>query len=84
MEIFFLKGFLDTNGLNIVQKEAQKTKQLVESGLWLDAYEAWISTRVAIYRQSPTIDFFNVLKKNVLYREHFFRVQGKHVGIFYN
>lgn len=63
----FLQGFLDTKGLNIVQEEAEKTKQLVESGSWMDAYEAWSSTEGAIYGQSPTINFFNILKKeNIL------------------
>ena len=54
---------VNTTGFNIVQKEAIKTKVLIEAGRWLDAERAMLNTLSVITGQAVHFDFFNILTK---------------------
>ena len=54
---------VDTNGFNIIQEEAYKTKVLIEAGRWLDAKQAMSDTITAITSEAVHFDFYNILTK---------------------
>ena len=67
---------IDTNGFNIIQEEANKSKQFIMMGEWMNAFDARQRTATAVYDQTIQVDFYNVLEKRRTPRPDSLLAQG--------